>query len=199
MRIFSVLGVIFYTTVLLVLGGFMIILSLQIITPNDVLLFLEQAYQNLNSRLILGMTGILIMLLSISFAQIILGKMQREKTIGFPTPSGKVIISLSAIEDLIKKMLAKIPEIKESRPDIIAHKKKIDVNVRLVLNSDTNISELTTRLQGLIIEKIQQVLSVDEEITVKIHVTKIVSKESKHDKRSDTEEMEAPFPVSFRK
>ncbi|MEW5757914.1 MAG: alkaline shock response membrane anchor protein AmaP [Candidatus Omnitrophota bacterium] len=199
MRLFSVLGVIFYTTVLLILGSFMIILALQVITPSDVLVFLQQVYQNINSRLIFGLAGLLIMLISISFAQIILGKMQREKTIGFPTPSGKVIISLSAIEDLIKKMLVRIPEIKESRPDIIAHKKRLDVNLRLVLNSETNISELTTRLQTMIIEKIQQVLSVDEEIMVKIHVAKIVAKDFKHGKKNESEEEQIPFPDTFRK
>lgn len=200
MRLFSILGVFFYTTILLILGGFMIVLSLQIINPGDIQLFIEHLYGNINSRLVFGLVGLLIMLISISFAQIILGKMQREKTIGFPTPSGKVTISLSAIEDLIKKTLARIPEIKDIHPDIIANKKRLEVNVRLVLFSEVNISDLTTRLQNLIVERIQQILNIDEEILVKIHVAKIVAKEHKTEKKhQNSEEPPVPFPVPFRK
>ncbi len=42
-------------------------------------------------------------------------------------------IALSAIEDLIKRLAGIIPEIKELRPDVIATKKGIIVDIRVVL------------------------------------------------------------------
>ena len=111
--------------------------------------------------------------ISFSFAQIILGKFQREKTIAFTTSAGQVTISLSAVEDLIRRLAGIIPEVKELRPNAVANKKGIIVEMRVVLRSEANIPELTSRLQDITKSKIQEVLGVDEQIIIRIHVAKI--------------------------
>ncbi len=195
MRIFTVLGILFYTVVLILIGLILIIFSLNILQPQDLNNLLAYIEYNLNSRIILGLSGILLIVISFSFAQLILGRFQREKTIAFTTSSGEVTVALSAVEDLIRRLVGVIPEIKELRPDVIATKKGIIVDIRVVLKSEANIPDLTVRLQEIIRSKIQEILGLEEQITIKIHVVKIISahETDKKRKESQIEESNIPF------
>lgn len=194
MRIFTVLGILFYTVVLVLIGVLLIIFSLNILQPQDINnLFVYIGYSP-NSRIILGLSGVLLILITFSFAQLLLGRFQREKTIAFATSSGQVTIALSAVEDLIRRLAGIMPEIKELRPDVIATKKGILVDLRVVLKSETNIPELTSRLQEITRSKIQEVLGIEEQIMIKIHVTKIISLEEKERKKKDLEKEQPTIP-----
>ena len=80
-------------------------------------------YTSTDVRLILGLTGGLLIFISIMVVQVTVGVIQKEKTIAFENPDGQVTISLSAIEDFIKRAMKQLPEVKESRPSVKAGKK----------------------------------------------------------------------------
>lgn len=198
MRFLKVLGVYFYSVVLILIGliliAFSIIFSIKnnLIQPQDInnLIFYLQSKPTV--KIILGLSGVALILISSWFAELILGRFQREKTIAFPTASGEVTIALSAVEDLIKRLTGVIPEIKELRPDVVAGKKGIVVDLRVVLRSEANIPELTQRLQEITRVKIQEVLGIEEQIIIKIHVLKIITQEEKERKKNDFEKEEGP-------
>lgn len=192
MRIFTVLGIFFYTTVLSLIGGMLIMFSLNWLPVQDIAGWLGYLQINPQARFVLGLTGLLLILISISLAQLILGKLQRERTIAFANPSGQVTISLSAVEDLIVRLIRPIPEIKEVRPDVIAGKRGIEIDLRVVLKSEVNIPDLTIHLQELVKNKVQEILGIEEQIIVRIHVLKIVSLEDKERKKKETEKEETP-------
>jgi len=187
MRFFSVLGIVFYAVIIIGVGLAMIVFSFNLLVPQDINNLLILAQSSHNSRIIIGLSGVLLILISFSFAQIILGKFQREKTIAFATSSGQVTISLSAVEDLIRRLSGVIPEVKELRPNVVANKKGIVVDMRVVLRSETNIPELTSRLQDITKTKIQEVLGVEEQIIIRIHVAKIVHDDKDNRKKKDFE------------
>jgi len=197
------LGILFYTAVLVLIGIIMFIFaaafSFDKLQPqcikyiNDLLFYLQSS---LNYRIILALSGLLLIIISFSFAQLILSRFQREKTIAFPTSSGEVTIALSAVEDLIRRLAGIIPEIKELRPDVIATKKGIIVDIRVVLKAEANIPELTSRLQEITRSKIQEVLGIEEQIIIKIHVAKIIALEEKERRRKETEKEEPTIPFS---
>ncbi|MDI6606318.1 MAG: alkaline shock response membrane anchor protein AmaP [Candidatus Omnitrophota bacterium] len=197
MRFFTVLGILFYAAIIILVGVVLIVFSLNLLQPQDIIDLLIYTQSNANSRIILGLSGLLLILVSFSFAQLILGRFQREKTIAFATSSGEVSISLSAVEDLIRRITGVLPEIKELRPDVIATKKgAIIVDLRVVLKSEANIPELTARLQEITRSKLQEVLGIDEQIIIKIHVAKIISREEKEKKKKEQESQEPTIPFS---
>jgi hypothetical protein len=55
---------------------------------------------------------------------------------------------------------------------------------------------LTARLQDITRSKIQEVLGVEEQIIIKIHVTKIISMEERERKRKEIEKEEPTIPFS---
>lgn len=190
MRFFTVLGIVFYSVVIMVIGLALIVFALNLLLPVDINSLLIFAQSSHNSRLVIGLSGLLLILISFSFAQVILGKFQREKTIAFATSVGQVTISLSAVEDLIRRLAGIIPEVKELRPNVVANKKGIIVEMRVVLRSEANIPELTSRLQDITKSKIQEVLGVDEQIIIRIHVAKIAHDEKDNRRKKDFEKEE---------
>ncbi len=194
MRIFNVLGILFYAFILILIGAGLIVLSFNIILPQDVANFMVYLQQHLNSRIVVGLSGLILILVSFSFAQLILGRFQREKTIAFDTPTGEVTVALNAVEDLIKRLVVLVPEIRELRPDVIASKKGIMVDLRVVLKSEANIPELTSRLQEVTKAKIQEVLGIEDQITIKIHIAKIVPLDDKDRKKRDVDRIEPTIP-----
>ena len=196
MRFFNVLGILFYTVILVIIGLVLIILSFNLLQPEMISNLLMYLQSNMNSRIIVGLSGLLLILISFSFAQLILGRFQREKTIAFTTSSGEVTIALSAVEDLIKRVAVIIPEIRELRPDVIATKKGIVVDLRVTLRSEANIPDLTSRLQEITRSKIQEVLGIEEQIIIRIHISKIISSEEKERKRREPDKEEPTIPFA---
>src|SRR3989338_6458008 len=110
MRIINGLTLFFYTLVFLLIGGSFIVISLALIPQDLIIDTLKIVYDSANIRLILGITGILLIFISIMVMQITVGKIQREKTIAFENPDGQDTISLGAIEDFIRRALKQVPE-----------------------------------------------------------------------------------------
>ncbi len=196
MRILNVLGIFFYAGVLILIGVVLIVFSLNILSLADIQNFAAYLQGNINPRIVVGLAGLLLILVSFSFAQLILGRFQRERTIAFTTSAGEVTVALSAVEDLIKRLTGILPEIRELRPDVIATKKGIVVDLRVILRSEANIPELTERLQDITKTKIQEVLGIEERIVIKIHIVKIASADDKDKRKKETEKDAPAIPFS---
>jgi uncharacterized alkaline shock family protein YloU len=191
MRFISMIGVIFYAAAVSLIGLALVILSLNLLRPQEVSQLLTLLQASPNSRIAAGISGLLLIIVSYSFARLILGRFQREKTIAFSTSSGQVTIALSAVEDLIRRVAAILPEIKELKPDVIATKKGIMADLRVVLKCETSIPEFTARLQEITRAKIQEALGIEEQVIIKIHVAKIAAAEDR--KKKEGEPAALPF------
>jgi len=188
MRIFSGFTMFFYTLVFLIIGISLIGFSLNLIPLEEVFRIMDFSYGQTNLRLATGGVGILLIIYSLVAVQVTLGNLQREKTIAFDNPSGRVTISLSAIEDFIRRASANIREVKELRADVKAGKKAINITNRVVVYQDANIPETTERIQNILKTRIQDMLGIEEPINIKVHITKIVSQEmneKRHTKNED--------------
>ena len=177
MRIISGLTLFFYTLVFLLIGGLFIVVSLNIVPQELVTESVNSIYASTNTRLVLGITGIIIIFISIMVVQLTMGKIQREKTIAFENPDGQVTISLTAIEDFIRRALKQLPEVKELKPNVKASKKGITITNRVTLFSDINIPEITEKIQNIVKSRVQDMLGVEEPINIRVHVVKISHKE----------------------
>lgn len=193
MRFFTGIIIRFYAIVLILIGFLAIAFALNLLPPQIIDDLMFYILSNINSRIITGLSGLLLIIVSSFFAQLILGRFQLEKTIAFSTPSGEVTIALSAVEDLIRRLSGVIAEIKELRPDVIATKKGIIVDLRVILKSEANIPDLTARLQEMTRAKIQEVLGLEEQIIIKIHVAKIISTEERKGRDTGKDSPAIPF------
>ena len=197
MNILNRITMLFFLVIFVVIGLFLLLVSVKFIQSEPLLNALDYIYASMNLRMGVAVVGGLLILISIAAYQFTVARIERQKNIAFNNPDGQVTISLSAIEEFIKRIGSSLPEIKELKSDCIATKKGIDISTRVIFWSDANIPEATEKIQGLIRTRIQEMLGVDEPIIVKVHVTKIAArqepKQGKKDKEKDKEDLRMPF------
>jgi uncharacterized alkaline shock family protein YloU len=177
MRVISGITLFFYTIILLAVGGSLIVMALNVVPQESITEAVSTIYATNNIRLAMGIVGIILVFISLMVVQLAMGKMQREKTIAFENPDGQVTISLSAIEDFIKRAIKQMPEVKELKPNVRASKKGIIIVNRVTLFSDVNIPETTEKIQNIVKSRVQDMLGVEEPINIRVHVVKIVHKD----------------------
>lgn len=168
---------------LLVAAGLLLVgLALMAFPLDQVSAFLEDIYESGRTRWALGVAGLGLLVFAVGMVRVTVGKIQRERTIAFQNPDGAVTISLSAIEDFIKRVGRDIPEIKEIKSDVIASKHGVEIKSRVSLWSDVNIPEVTEKIQSLVKTRLQDMLGIEEAIQVRVHVSKIVQPEGRKEK-----------------
>ena len=177
MKLFNIIAIFIYTFLFSIIGGILIALSLRTASLDSVMEFLDYLVRTSNIRIGMALVGFLLILINISIAQLSIGRLRRHKTIAFENPYGQVTVSLSAIEDYIKKLTHRMTEIKEIRSSIFASKSGIEVATKAVLYTDVNIPEATEKIQNAIRLHLEEVLGIEEKFIIKIHVAKLVQRE----------------------
>ena len=201
MRLFILIAIFFYVLVISIVGVTGMLLLAHLIDVKAYLNFLNFVYKDPQAGMIAGCVLALTVLISLAFARIIYGRQENERNIFINNPLGRVTISVSALEDLIRRMAVRHPQIKEIRPDITSMKKALHIDIKLVLRSEVNIPELTAELQDRIRRKIQDTIGNEERVNIRIHVIKIATDLMKSGRGSsrdyddeDTGDVMVPFP-----
>ena len=189
MNIFKSLIILLYLVLYLAIGGTLIILALNVFSLDQIIEGVNFLYNDQNLKMAMGVIGMMFILIGMLSAQISFGKMHREKTIAFENPDGQVVVSLTAIEEFIKRMVKEMPQVKELKSTVTASKKGIDVISRATLFSDSNIPEITEKIQSMIKTKLLEMLGIEEAIGIKIYVAKLLH-------RAGKEEMTEPKETS---
>ncbi|MBF0619240.1 MAG: alkaline shock response membrane anchor protein AmaP [Candidatus Omnitrophica bacterium] len=190
MRWFNRLAICFYVAIILIVGFSSLLFLAHFLSLRSFEQFLGFVYFDPKAGLVAGFIVAGAMLISLAFARIIYGREEKERIIALNNPLGRVTISLSALEDMLRRMVARTPQIKELKPDISAIRKGLEIDIRLVLSSDANIPELTADLQGLIKRKVQEVVGVDEKVNIRIHVVKISADAARDVKARDYDDQD---------
>lgn len=198
MRFFTGVALLFYVLTISLGAGITILFVSHVLLLADVTNVLAVIYSDYQVRVIVGSIAGFLIVLSFMFARLISGGRQKERTIAFDNPSGRVTVSLGAVEDMVRRLMYKSYEIKDTKLHIIASKKGIEVSTRIVLKSDISIPEITARLQDMIRNKIQEILGIEESVLVRIHVVKIITEEQRRKGgKEEPEEKTEPAPVPF--
>lgn len=180
MKLFTWIILSCYIVLFVLLGFALVAFSLHWIPIEGTVLWLELSYAERDIRLAFALTGAGLILLNWLYADLALAKVRRQKTIAFENPEGQVSVSLAAIEDFIRRSSEELPEVKELRSDVVARKGRIVVRARVVLWSDAHIPAAAEKIQSLVRSKVQEMLTgLEEPIEVRVHVAKIIPRDSK--------------------
>lgn len=173
-----VLSFLVYTLLSLTIGGALLYASIYQVDFSLIEATYELLYTDWMTRSWFGLIGVLIILFWMRFIKGKNEKASREKTIAFQTGNGEVTISLLALEDMLKKQLVEFKHLKEIRPQIIVSKKRgkkeIHVVLRVILESCTNVPEITSSVQENVRARLQDLLGIEEKISVDISIRKII-------------------------
>ena len=190
MKLFNGITRFFYTLILILLGACLILVALNFIPKESLINVINQIYVKPDLRIITGFTGLLLIGISLLVIQLAIGKMEREKIIAFENPDGQVTVSLTAIEDFMRRLARQVPEIKELRPKVTATKKGIIVDAKVTLYSEISIPNITEKIQSIVKNRVQDMLGIEEAIIVKVHINKLAQREEPKKKKSKREKQE---------
>lgn len=188
------LAIVFYTILIWCTSIAVMLFVLHVLDYNTVTQLLAMVYEQPHvGAVVFGIAcGIIIM--SVVLENIIYGRRRRERTIAFESAGGPVAVSLSALEDLVKRLTVNLPEIKEIRATVLAIKKGLDIDIKLILRAQTNIPDLTAKLQDLVRRKIEETIDMEGKINIRIHVIKISLEDIKGGRRPvEINEPRIPF------
>lgn len=184
MKITNFLVITLYTLAFLVSGFFLIYISLGLISLDDVVKTIERYYAFELNRFLIGIVGALLIIISAGFILHLLeGLFRKERDINLSGPSGQIRVSLSAIEDVVRRCGRQFLDVKELRSRIVIRRKGLNILSKVTLYAGVNIPEITEKLRSLIRERLGKVLGIEDEIKVTIHVVNIVEKSPKILKR----------------
>ena len=189
MKLFTVVAILIYTLLFSVAGAILIAMAIRPESLRSAIDLIRSTSFTTNVKVGLSVTGLLLILINILIAQLSIGKLQRQKIIAFENPGGQVTLSLSAVEDYIKKITDRMTEIKEIKSTIYARKSGVEVITRAALYSGVNIPEITEKVQAMIRSHLQEMLGLDETITVKVHVARIVERDKKSEAKGASKEI----------
>ena len=167
------IAILFYIFIIWTTGTAVILFITHVLDLATIQNLLKMIYFDNQSGVISGVCAGGIMFMSFLLARLIYGSRQMERTIAFENTTGGVTVSLTALEDLIRRMIVQLPEVKEIRPYMIANRKGLEVDIKLVLRHEVNIPELTSRFQDLVRRKIEEAVGMEGKINVRVHVIKI--------------------------
>ncbi len=181
MKLFTWIIMSCYIILFMLIGLGLVAMALHWIPIDGPIWWLELAYNEKNWRVACFLTGIGLVLINWMYAELVLARFQKQKTIAFENPNGQVTVSLSAIEDFIYRSSQDLGgDVKEIRSDVVARKGKILVRARATLWGGAHIPEAAERIQTVVKAKVQEMLSgVEEPVIVRVHVAKVVPKEGK--------------------
>ena len=193
MKLTSFLVITLYSLSCFIIGGFLIYFSIGLITLPEIINSITRFYHSfVLNRLNTAIIGGLLISISILYVAHLLGGIfKKEKGILFNGESGVTTVSFSAIEDIIKRAGSQFLDIREIKPRVVVKRKGLDVSLNVVFYSGVSIPELTERMQSSIRDQLRDMLGIEGEIKVKIHIVKIIEKTKKELKKEGvTREME---------
>ncbi len=194
MKILSRISMLFFLILFIFVGLFLIAVGFKLIPSESLLNALDYIYAARDLRVGIISIGTLLIFISFAAYQFTIVRIQQQKTIAFNNPDGQVSISLSAIEEFIRRIGTALPEVKDLKSDCIATKRGIDISTKIVFWSDANIPDATEKIQGLIKTRVQEMLGIDEPIIVKVHVTKIAAREEAKGPKKEKEKEDVSIP-----
>jgi len=175
MNFFRRLAVLFYVTLGLFVGCFFLLAFFNLLDVRSVLNIFYIIYSDESLKLIAGILAVVFLFINFVFYRIFSEGRRREGIIAFDNPDGRVSVALSALEDLIKRVVTRLSEVKEVKSGIAVSRKGLKIKMKLIITSEVSIPEVTSRVQNLIKQKIQDAIGMDEDVEVEIYVGKILS------------------------
>ncbi len=178
----------------LAIGIFMVLYALDFISQYDLNFILAELGQLISLKLLLGLIGAISVVLVITLLNFVWSGVASEKNIAFKTEYGEVLVSLSAIEDYVRKTMRDDPNIRDLRSKVMVRKRGLVISLKAVMLSEINIPSVTEKIQSELRDKVQEMLGMEEPVVVKVFITKIGEKEKKKRLKQGEESQEVVPP-----
>ncbi|MFH1846710.1 MAG: alkaline shock response membrane anchor protein AmaP [Candidatus Omnitrophota bacterium] len=197
MNFFKRLSAVFYMAVMVGTGALFLAVALNLIVPEFWLEIINSISANFSYQAAAAVIGFLFVILGIVYPYRMEKRIKKNRIVAFQNPDGEVTVSLSAIEDYVRKIAKNILGIKDLRSRVDINKRGINIITDVSMFSGANIPEVTEKIQMEVRNKVQSMLGIEKKINIKMHIRKIESK-TEPSSGAMNEEMTGAMNVPYR-
>jgi uncharacterized alkaline shock family protein YloU len=192
MNFFTRFFVYFFVSIVFLIGISLFLFVTQTIPLEWVFNVLRVYYYDEGRQIILGALAGFLFIENFAFFYILSSRWNRKKFISFPNPSGRVQVSLVALENLVKRQATQLHEVKEVKTSMKATKKVIETRIKMKVQTDMSIPEITSEVQDMVKRKIENTIGRDKEVHVLIDVSEIVPERYHAAEKKDQKSLDEP-------
>ena len=157
----------------LTLGSLLVIVAFHLLSVEDAILKLREVYANPMQSIQAGFLGFLFIMVGLVFSKMLVKKGREPEALIFQSDIGPIVVSLSAVEDLVKKVLKRFHIVKEAKIKSTIRGKDIAVKLRLTLWSGGQVAELLPEIQQGIRSRCKKLLGTENKVEVTCDVQRI--------------------------
>ena len=174
MKFIERLSLTIFSTVILVLSLLLCLILFNWIELSYIYYMLQQLILTpiaTNIALVVSISLMLLAIKCIFFPSYNKGKEERKEGILLENESGKLLISMETIENLVKGVVSGFPSIKSTNVKVKLDKQinNVVIDLNLIVTVETIIKELSANVQSKIKEVIKMTTEIDvKEINIKI-------------------------------
>jgi len=174
MKLIKRLLALLYLILMVSSGSFLVMISVNALSTGRLVDILNIIYSDMSYQLtVASIGGVFIISGVLAYCRII-KNVNKSRIISFQNPDGEVTISISAIEDYVKKVVKDIHDIANVRSRVFFNRKGINISIDVTMKAGANIPEVTEKIQMELKNKVHAMLGVEEKVNVVMHVSKIM-------------------------
>jgi len=177
-----------YMLLMATVGVVFIVLGLRLCDPELCLELFDKITATLGGQIVFTVIGGLFLVTGAILTYRMEKALRKKRTVTFQNSDGEVMVSISAIEDYVRKIAKNIPEIRDIKSSVDVSRKGINIIAAVSISAGTNIPNITEKIQMEVKNKIQDMLGVEEKMNIKIFVRKIARQDAQNE-RGQREEM----------
>lgn len=178
MKVINAFAQIFAIFAFLTLGSLLIIVALHVLSVEDAMFKIRELYASPLKSFHTGLVGFFFIMVGLIFSKMLVKKGRESDAIIYQSEIGPMIVSVNAIEDVVKKVLKRFNMVKEWKIKSLIHGKDLELRLRLVLWSGTGVQSLLAEIQEEVGNRIRKILGPENNIEVLCDVIKIVEHET---------------------
>jgi uncharacterized alkaline shock family protein YloU len=173
MKVVNVFAQIFAIFAFLTLGSLLVIVSLHVLSVDDAIVRIHELYNDPWKSLHSGILGLFFISVGLIFSKLLLKTGRQSEAIIFQSEMGPMLVSVTAIEDVVKRVLKRFHLVKDNKIKTLVHGKNVELRLRLVLWSGGQVPELLSDIQQQVRSRVKKLLGPENNVEVNCDVQRI--------------------------
>lgn len=166
MKVINVFAQVFSIFSFLTLGSLLMIVSLHILSVEDAVFKVRELYASHWQSFQTAVVGALFILVGLVFSKTLVKHGRESDAVIYQSDRGPVIVSINAIEDVVKRVLKKYSLVKGVRIKTIIQGKDIEIKLRLSLWAGSDLPQILVEIQGDVASRVKKILGPENKLEV---------------------------------
>lgn len=178
MKAFHFFAHIFAIFAFLTLGSLLLIVSTHILAFDDAIAQVSAIYDDSFRSFQTAIVGFVFVAVGLTFTRILIKSRRQEEALIYQSEIGPIVVSVSAIEDVTRKVLKNFHLIKEWKVKTLIQGQNVEIKLRLVLWSGARIQALLTEVQDVVRQRVRKILGSENRLEILCDVQRIEDHEA---------------------